>query len=146
LFLVSVGAGREQLAGYRARARRLQARSREILSVVPEDVLRERPECVLSTVEFYNPHDPYRQCAPALFGGWPMLSAPMREEFGVIDVTRMHEAGTYEPFEYIVLARWPGSNWASLVYERYNKAMLDLEADYTKTENFIIVCRDQDSE
>ena len=146
LFLVSIGIGREQLSTYRAHARRLTARSREILSVVPEEVLREHPERVLSTVEFYNPYDRYRQCSPALFGGWCMLSAPMREAFGVIDVTRMHEDGTYEPYEYIILAREPGSNRASQVYERYDNAMLDLDADYTRTDTLIILHRDRDSQ
>jgi hypothetical protein len=146
LFLVSVGMSREQLAVYRTRNRRLTARSREILSVVPEEVLRDRPERVLCTVEFYNPYARYRQCSPALFGGWCLLSAPMREEFGVIDVTRMHEDRTHEPFEYIVLARQPGSNWASQVCERYDKAMLDLEADYTQTDTLIVLHRDRDSQ
>jgi hypothetical protein len=146
LFLVSIGIGREQLSGYRARARRLTARSREILSAIPEEVLREHPERVLSTVEFYNPRDRYRQCSPALFGGWCMLSAPMREAFGVIDVTRLHENGTYEPYEYIILARKPGSNWASQVCERYDEAMLDLDADYTHTDTLIVLHRNRDSQ
>ncbi len=146
LFLVSIGTGREQLSTYRARTRRLTARSREILSVVPEEVLREHPKRVLNTVEFYNPYDRYRQCSPALFGGWCLLSAPMREAFGVIDVTRMHENGMYEPFEYIILAREPGSNRASQVYERYDEAMLDLDADYTHTDTLIVLHRTPSSE
>jgi len=46
----------------------------------------------------------------------------------------------------LVLARQPGSNWASQVYERYNEAMLNLEADYTRSDTLIILHRDRDSQ
>lgn len=142
LFLVSMGMSRSVLSGYRLRAAELAGRRREVLSVVPPSTLQQDPERVHCTVEFYNPFDRYRLCSPIISGGFSLLSSAMCAEFGVIDVTRMHEDKSYEQFDYIILPRQPGRSWASQVYEEYDEALLALDADYTYTETLIIIHRD----
>jgi hypothetical protein len=120
------------------RTKYLNSTTKEILRIVPNSVLKQRPEKVFSSVEFYNPHDQYRLCSPVITGGWTLLSESMRESYGVMDVRRMHEDKDRlnELFEYIILRRNPREGGTRA---RYNAAMLSLDARYYYTERFVII-------
>ena len=116
----------------------LNSDAKEIMSVVPEALLEKHPERVLSTEEFYNPYNKYRRCSPVIYGGWTLLSEPMKKNLGVIDIGRMHEdvEKLQNQFDYIILRK---NSRNKMSHKIYDAEILSLNAEYHFTKNFVIL-------
>jgi len=81
---------------------------REIGSVIPQDIRKNSPELILNTIfDYQNKYNRYWGFNPVLIGGWPVLSRPLRDEFGILDIARLHLDNSYKEFLYIILAKEP---------------------------------------
>lgn len=73
------------------------------LQYIPNDVLREHPEQVLATDEFYNPLNRYYLVNPIIMHGWECRNAYFVKFFGQMNVKEMEQMNFKGKYKYLVI-------------------------------------------
>jgi len=107
-------------------------RQKIILNTIPSSSLKEHPERILNTTNFYNPYHPYLICSPVIYGGWSVESIPFRERFGLFFLKNKHRADDFRPYDYLILNKTQG-------FLKYNRDILMAGKILTNTKNFVII-------
>lgn len=107
-------------------------RQKIVLNTIPANTLKEHPEKILNTTDFYNPYNPYLICSPVIYGGWSVEFMPFRERFGLLFLKNEHNDDDFKPYDYLILDK-------TQKFLSYNRDMLMAGKILTNTKNFVII-------
>lgn len=107
-------------------------RQKIVLNTMPSSSLKEHPERILNTTNFYNPYHPYLICSPVIYGGWSVEFIPFRERFGLFFLRNKHNDNDFMPYDYLILNH-------TLKFLKYNPDMLMAGKILTNAKNFVII-------
>lgn len=97
--------------------------SKLISNNIPEEILKEKSDCIICCVDYYNPYNRYRLCNPMVFIGWGVRFKPLVENFGFLDLTDPFDNTIYKQSCYIVLPPDQGKFKYSQKIQEMNKTV-----------------------
>lgn len=70
-------------------------------------LMRNHPERIYASEEFFNPHSKYCLLSPVLTHAWPCRYEPFREKFGVVRPRDLVAPGQSRTFDYLIFTHQP---------------------------------------
>jgi len=106
--------------------------SQSVKESIPGEVLQNKPQSIICTVDFYNPYNKYRLCNPMVFAGWGVRFKPFRKHFGILNLSDPFENKIYKEAKYVILPTEPG-------YFDYSEGIIEMNKPIFKGNHIITV-------